>query len=133
MFSSFADYATIVPLEDLRLQHCVAVGLGPSAKRALARGWGLPRSSISISRTGLGTSSGQSGSGSVLVEVDFLVSRVGLVPSACAVSAPIHLVQVKSRTHGLDLFGSVYWIRAFVRDPGAGRGCFARLVAKVGD
>ena len=42
-------------------------------------------------------------------------------------------VQVKSRTHGLDLFGSVYWCRALGRDPGAGRGCFASLVAEVGD
>ena len=41
--------------------------------------------------------------------------------------------QVKSRTRGLDLFGCVYWSGAFVRDPGGGRGCFALLVAEVGD
>ena len=59
LFSSFADYATIAPLEDLCLQHRVAVGLvaDSNVKRALARGWGLPRSSCSSSRTGSGTSS----------------------------------------------------------------------------
>ena len=81
LFFSFADYSAMAPLGDLYLQHRVAVGLvaGSSVKRALAQVWGLPRSSSSSSRTGEETSSQQSGSGSVLVEVDCLVSRDGLV------------------------------------------------------
>ena len=133
MFSSFAGYATVAQLKDLCLQYklyraCVGVVASSNVTGALAPGWGPLRCSSSRSRTGSGTSSYQSG-GSVFVEVDCLVSLVGLGAfRMCCFST---FVRFKSRIHGLDLFGSVGVGRMFGTQDRGGRWfnetCLARF------